>query len=110
MTGQSADSLQNRVETLENLVLHFMQQSGDSNAEGHKALSVTTSDGEQQFTPSTSEGVSQPDGESDTDGVANTLGTLVMQNNKIRYLSGAHWASILSTVRITMMAGSKLSR
>lgn len=109
-SNNSADSMQNRIDRLEGLVLSLMTngpQSAGATA-ATRALSMSNStgsienphdvdvDGDDQ-----EHGMIKGEGEeveSETDQVSQSLGMMKVDNNKSMYFGDAHWATILSDV------------
>lgn len=96
--------MQNRIDRLEGLVLSLMTNGSQSTgpAAAQRALSMQSSPGSMEYSQDVEVDESRgPVGEdSDTDQVAQSLGVMRVDNNKSMYYGDAHWAAILSDVRL----------
>jgi hypothetical protein len=95
--------MQNRIDTLESLVLSLM--TNGSQSAGPAAAVAAISGNDSIGSAQTSQDLElddEVDGleESDTEAVTKSFGVMKMDNNKSMYISEAHWASVLNDVRL----------
>ena len=97
--------MQNRIDRLEGLVLSLMTNGSQSagTAAAQRALSMQSSPGSMEYSQDVDiDENGGPMGEdSETEQVAQSLGVMKVDNNKSMYFGDAHWATILSDVRLT---------
>lgn len=91
--------MQDRIDKLEGLVLSLMTNGSGSvgPAAASQALSMDSS-GFQDSPSIADESIQEEEENSETDGVAKSLGVLHMNNQKSMYIGEGHWAVILKDV------------
>ena len=110
-SGSTPDGMQDRIDRLENLVLSLMTNGSQSAgpAAAARTLSTSTSSTSMEYSPGTNVSyddepmmsAAPPEGESETEEMAKSLGVMKVDGNKSTTFFGeVHWASVLSDVSI----------